>query len=299
MKPLRKTTHPMDDEFVKPAASFTENSSVSNVVNIAASESLPDSLCADEKQPQPDVSVIIPVYNEQERIAATLYTTKDYLEASNLSFEVVVVDDGSNDMTAEIVKFVDLYGSEVKSQQYGYLEENVKNIGKGYSIAKGMLKARGRVVVFTDADSATPISEMTKLLAKIDEGYDVVVGSRNHPEAQVSGRSVLRMFLSRVFNTLARGIGVITVRDSQCGFKAYRQEVAHTVAERQQTYGFCFDVEHLYIAKRLGYKITEVPVQWSHQDGSTLSLFKDSVLMFIDLVRIRLIHRQTSLSPDK
>ncbi len=265
----------------------------------SATADLSDGECLADSQQIPDVSIIIPVYNEQERIAATLYTTKDYLESSNLSFEVVVVDDGSNDMTAEIVKFVDLYGNEVKSQQLGHLEENVKNIGKGYSIAKGMLKATGRVVVFTDADSATPIYELTKLLAKIEEGYDVVVGSRNHPESDVSGRSFLRNALSRGFNMLGRGLGVITVRDSQCGFKAYRCEVAHQVAELQQTYGFCFDVEHLYIAKRLGYRITEVPVQWSHQAGSTLSLFKDSMLMFLDLVRIRWIHRDTHAAPDR
>ena len=238
-----------------------------------------------------DVSIIIPVYNEQERIAATLYTVKDHMESSKLRFEIVVVDDGSSDMTAEIVKFVDLYGSEIKSQQLGYLDENVKNIGKGYSIAKGMLRAKGSVAVFTDADSATPITEISKLLNKLDEGYDVVIGSRNHPQSIVDGRSPLRKVLSKSFNMIARILGLLNVRDSQCGFKAYRRDVAHEVARLQKTYGFCFDVEHLHIARKLGYRVTEVPVKWSHAEGSTMSLFSDSLLMAIDLLKIRFIHR--------
>ena len=239
-----------------------------------------------------DVSIIIPVYNEQERIAATMYSVKDYMESTSLRFEIVVKDDGSNDLTAEIVKFVDLYGSEIKSQQSGHLEENIKNIGKGYSIAKGMLRAKGSVVVFTDADCATPIYEISKLLNKLEEGFDVVIGSRNHAESKVEGRTSLRQILSKSFNFSARMLGLLTVRDSQCGFKAYRRDVAHEVAQLQKTHGFCFDVEHLYIAKKLGYKITEVPVEWSHQDGSTLSLFKDSLLMAGDLLKIRFIHRR-------
>lgn len=293
MNPRSNTALKQDMALTSGSNYSVEDQSQGNLRSDCESEDLSETDIA-----QPDVSVIIPVYNEQERIASTLYAAKDYLESSHLSFEIVVVDDGSSDMTAEIVKFVDLYGSEIKSQQQGLLEENVKNIGKGYSIAKGMLRAKGRVVVFTDADSATPITEMTKLLEQIDAGFDVVVGSRNHPQSQVSGRSTLRSFLSIGFNLMARSLGIIRVRDSQCGFKAYRCEAAHRVAQLQQTYGFCFDVEHLYIAKRLGYKITEVPVQWSHQDGSTLSLFKDSVIMFMDLLRIRWIHRRTSNSTE-
>ena len=245
-----------------------------------------------------DLSVIIPVYNEQERIAATLYNVKDYLESTDLKFEIVVVDDGSNDMTAEIVKFVDIYGSEFKSQQTGQLEENVKNVGKGYSIAKGMMRAKGDIVLFSDADGATPITELTKLIEQINSGFDVVVGSRQHPESQVTGRTWLRRVLSKGFNYIATTMGLLSVRDSQCGFKAYRREAARKVAALQQTNGFCFDVEQLYIAKKLGLEIGEIPVSWHHHEGSSLSLFSDSIAMFCDLIKIRFIHRHLTVTGD-
>ena len=245
-----------------------------------------------KKSTRPSVTVVIPVYNEQERIAASLYEIKDYLSTQDYESDILIIDDGSNDLTTEIVKFVDIYGAEIKSQTTGVLEENVKNVGKGYSIAKGLLMAQGDIIVFSDADSSTPISEIAKLLQKFDEGYDVVIGSRNLQKSVVSGRTPLRSLLSRGFNLAARGARLLNVKDSQCGFKAYRREVAREVASKQKTYGFCFDVEHLHIAAKLGYQIAEVPVEWKHEDGSTLSLLNDSFTMFIDLLRIRFIHRK-------
>ncbi len=246
-----------------------------------------------EQEPsKPSVTIVIPVYNEQERIAGSLYNIKDYLSLQSYQSDVLVIDDGSSDLSAEIIKFVDVYGKTIKSQNTGSLEENIKNVGKGYSIAKGLLLAQGDIIVFTDADTSTPITEIQKLLSKFDEGYDVVIGSRNLQESDVSGRSLLRMVLSRGFNTFARMLGLLHVKDSQCGFKAYRREVAREVASRQKTYGFCFDVEHLHIAMKLGYRIAEVPVVWKHDDGSTLSLLNDSISMGLDLMKIRWIHRK-------
>ena len=245
-----------------------------------------------QKSDKPSVTVVIPVYNEQERIAASLYEIKDFLSTQNFESDILIIDDGSNDLTTEIVKFVDIYGAEIKSQTTGVLEENIKNVGKGYSIAKGLLMAQGDIIVFTDADSSTPITEITKLLEKLDEGYDVVIGSRNLTNSVVRGRTTLRSFLSRGFNLAARSARLLNVKDSQCGFKAYRREVAREVADKQKTYGFCFDVEHLHIAKKLGYRIAEVPVRWTHEEGSTLSLLNDSITMLVDLLRIRFIHRK-------
>lgn len=240
---------------------------------------------------RPDISLIVPVYNEQERIAESLYQIKDYLENSDLTYEVLVIDDGSNDLTTEVVKFVDIYGAEVKSQPEGRLKQNNINQGKGYSIANGMLNSRGRVVVFTDADAATPITELPKLLEKIEQGFDVAIGTRKHALSKTSGRTPVRLFLSWGFNLVARLLGLVNVRDSQCGFKAYKREAAIKVAEHQQTNRFCFDVEQLYISSRLGYKIGEVPVIWNHSEGSSLSLLRDSIRMFVDLLRIRFVHR--------
>ena len=237
------------------------------------------------------VTVVIPVYNEQERIAASLYDIKDYLDKQEYDSNVLVIDDGSSDMTTEIVKFVDIYGSEFNSQQIGVLEENIKNVGKGYSIAKGLLLAEGDIIVFTDADCSTPISEIEKLISKIHEGYDVVIGSRHLKGSSVSGRSIGRSCLSKGFNLIARLIRLLEVKDSQCGFKAYTNEAARKIAAEQKTYGFCFDVEHLHIANKLGLKVTEVPVKWKHDKRSTVSPFSDSIAMFFELMKIRIIHR--------
>lgn len=245
-----------------------------------------------QKTTRPSVTIVIPVFNEEERIAASLYEIKDYLSQQDYESDILIIDDGSSDLTTEIVKFVDIYGAEVKSQSEGILEENVKNVGKGYSIAKGLLMAKGEIIVFSDADSSTPITEIPKLLQKFDEGYDVVIGSRNLQNSIVQGRTTLRTFLSRCFNFAARSIRLLDVADSQCGFKAYRREVARVVAKKQKTYGFCFDVEHLHIAQKLGFRIAEVPVVWKHEEGSTLSLLNDSIKMFIDLLKIRIIHRK-------
>ena len=240
----------------------------------------------------PSVTIVVPVYNEQERIAASLYDIKDYLEHQQYESNVMVIDDGSNDMTTEVVKFVDIYGSEFNSQSVGVLEENIKNVGKGYSIAKGLLKADGDIIVFTDADCSTPISEIDKLLQKIYEGYDVVIGSRHLEGSIVSGRGFIRSVMSRTFNLIARWSRLLEVRDSQCGFKAYTRDAARKIAAQQKTYGFCFDVEHLHIAKKLGCRITEVPVEWKHDKRSTISPISDSVSMLIELMKIRIIHRK-------
>lgn len=237
------------------------------------------------------VSLVIPVFNEQERIAKTLYSVKDYLSNQNYTSDVMIIDDGSNDLTSEVVRVVDIYSEEVKAQDSGVLVENVKNVGKGYSIAKGLLMAKGDIIVFTDADCSTPIDEMDKLIRKINEGNDVVIGSRNLSSSNVQNRPPMRAALSRGFNLIANALGVMSVSDSQCGFKAYRREVARDVANRQSTYGFCFDVEHIHLANKLGYKVAEVPVSWTHDDGSTLSLLRDSLSMFIDLLKIRWVHR--------
>lgn len=237
------------------------------------------------------VTLIIPAFNEQERIAKTLYCVKDYLGLQSYTSDVMIIDDGSSDLTSEVVRVVNIYSEEVKLQKSGILVENVKNIGKGYSIAKGLLMAKGDIIVFADADCSTPIAEMEKLISKINEGYDVVIGSRNLTESHVANRPMLRGVMSRGFNMIASSLGLISVSDSQCGFKAYRREVARDVAQRQNTNGFCFDVEHIHVATKLGYKIAEVPVTWCHDDGSTLSLLNDSLSMLYDLLIIRWIHR--------
>ena len=240
---------------------------------------------------KPFLSVIIPAYNEQIRIADSLYVIKDYLSKQSYRSEIIVVDDGSSDMTTEIVKFIDIYGKEQLEHAEGTLIENNKNVGKGYSIAKGMLRASGEIVLFLDADHSTHICEVEKLLPYFRVGFDVVIGSRKMNGSIVEAKPWYRDLMSQLFNLTVRLISVGGIRDTQCGFKAYRRSLAHSIAKQQRIYGFGFDVEHLYIAQKSGFKIKEVAIEWKHSEGSKVDPIKDSILMFLDLIRIRWIHR--------
>lgn len=239
----------------------------------------------------PYLSIVIPAYNEQARIADSLYEIKEYLSKQPYRSEIIVVDDGSSDLTTEVVKFIDIYGKEVNEHDEGVLMENIKNVGKGYSIACGMMRASGDIVLFSDADLSTPISELGKLIEYFDHGYDVVIGSRNMDNSLVEEKPWYREIMSRVFSLAVNLLSIRGIRDTQCGFKAYRREVAHRVAMLQRIYGFAFDVEHLYIAKKSGYKIKEVGVEWEHKDGSTVSPVASSISMMKDLMLIRWFHR--------
>ena len=239
----------------------------------------------------PYLTVIIPAYNEQTRIADSLYIIKEYLSKQHYRSEIIVVDDGSSDMTTEIVKFIDIYGKEQLEHAEGTLIENHKNIGKGYSIAKGMLLASGDIVLFMDADHSTHIGEIEKLFPYFDFGFDMVIGSRNMQTSIVDKKPWYRNLMSQLFNLSVRLIVVDGIQDTQCGFKAYRHKVAHDIAQQQRIYGFGFDVEHLYIAQKLGFKIREVAIEWKYSDGSKVAPIRDSITMFLDLIRIRWIHR--------
>ena len=240
---------------------------------------------------RPYLSIIIPAYNEQSRIADSLYKIKDYLATQPFHSEIIVVDDGSRDLTTEVVKFIDIYGKETKEQDEGQLMENIKNVGKGFSIARGMIKASGDIVLFSDADLSTPIEEVEKLLPWFAQGYDVVIGSRKLADSEVEKKPWYRDLMSLVFNMAVQAISVSGIKDTQCGFKAYRREAAHNIALLQRIYGFGFDVEHLYIARKQGFKIKEVAVKWEHMDGSKVDPIKDSIRMFSDLLKIRWLHR--------
>ncbi len=236
------------------------------------------------------LSVIIPAYNEQERIADSLYKVKDYLSKQNYRSEIIVVDDGSSDWTTEVVKTIDIYGKEIKEQDVSTIMENVKNVGKGFSVARGMLKAKGKFILFTDADLSTPIEEVEKLLPYLEEGYDVVIGSRRLSESEVEKKPFYRRIMSGLFSLVVNLFAVKGIKDTQCGFKAFRKEPGQRIAMLQKLYGFSFDVEQLYLARKLGYKIKEVPVKWKHAEGSKVSPIKDAIKMFFDVMKIRIIH---------
>jgi glycosyltransferase involved in cell wall biosynthesis len=229
------------------------------------------------------LSIIIPAYNEERRLPVTLETVCSYLEGKQFGFvEIVVVDDGSEDGTVGIVEAAASKDGRIR------LLKNPGNRGKGYAVRHGMQEARGEWVLFSDADLSAPIEELDKLEAAVErEAADGAIGSRALDRRLVGKRqSALREFSGRVFNLSMRLVTGLPYRDTQCGFKVFRRDVAKALAGRQQSDGFGFDVEILYIAKKLGYRVLEVPVRWFNAEGTKVSLWK-GLAAFADPLRVR------------
>ena len=234
-----------------------------------------------EDRGQPIVSIVVPAFNEARRIAETVRKIDDFIRRSPLALELIVVDDGSTDNTAEIVREFPAKGLR--------LIQNKKNHGKGYTVRQGVLAASGKYVLFTDADLSAPIEELTKLLEiAIGDGIDVVIGSRSLDRRYIEKhQSRLRELGGIVFNLMVRLLLGLRLHDPQCGFKLFSRQRSRRIFEELTTFGFGFDPELLFLAKRNGLTIREAPVRWSHAEGSKVKFLRDGVRMFFDLVRIR------------
>lgn len=233
--------------------------------------------------PPPELSIIIPAYNEEGRLLRTLGCVHEYLTARGVRAEVIVVDDGSTDATAK--------KAEELRKQYPELRlvSNERNRGKGFSVRRGMLEAIGEIALFTDADLSAPIEEADALLKELRENdYDVAIGSRalNRKLIEVH-QSSLREMAGMAFNRVVRLFAGLPFSDTQCGFKAFRRERTRIVFEQQRTCGFGFDPEILYLAHRHGLRVAEVPVRWAHDPATKLNVFVDGIRMFLDLPAIR------------
>ncbi len=234
-----------------------------------------------EDQIGPMVSIVVPAYNEAARIGDSIGKIDAFMRQSPLSLELIIVDDGSADDTAEVVK---------RSRAKGLrLVRNPENHGKGYSVRQGVLAASGKYVLFTDADLSAPIEELDKLLdVALKERVDVVVGSRAVDRKYIEKhQSRLRELGGIVFNLMVRLLLGLQLHDTQCGFKLFHREKSLRIFEQLTTFGFGFDPELLFLAKRNGLTIRETPVRWSHSEGSKVKFLRDGVGMFLDLVRIR------------
>lgn len=234
---------------------------------------------------KPFLSVIIPAYNEESRLSSTLNTVDAYLSGLGKSYEIIVVNDGSSDNTQELLKEQLNKTTALRIISY----EN--NCGKGYAVRQGVFASRGDYIMFSDADLSAPIDELPKLLSAIKDGYDVAIGSRAVKGAVIPVRQPLyRELGGKGLNLIIRTLAVPGIRDTQCGFKLFRGEVARKVFAMCFLNGWSFDVEVLYLSKRLGYTIAEIPVKWAHSEGSKLHPFTAGLKVVKDIIRLRLHH---------
>jgi len=231
------------------------------------------------------LSVVIPAYNEEHRIGRTLQKIQEYLARHDYGSEVIVVDDGSRDRTAEKA------AEALRGLKNGCVINRRLNVGKGFSVREGVLHSRGELVLFSDADLSTPIEELENFLPWIKAGYDVVIGSRGLLESDIQVRqNYFRELMGKTFNVFVRLLLIKGIPDTQCGFKLFRGDVAQEVFPLVKTRGFSFDVEALYLCLRSGYKIKQVPVCWRNSPPSRVRIFRSSAQMLRELVKIRLAH---------
>jgi len=227
-------------------------------------------------------SIIIPAYNERLRIAEGLDKVLAYLHEQKLDAEVIVVNDGSRDETPDIVRSYMAKNPEIR------LLENPGNRGKGYAVRNGVLHARGEIVLFSDADLSAPIEEAPKLFAALAAGHQVAIGSRwLRRELQTERQPWYRQLFGRVFNTYLRVVLGLNFHDTQCGFKAFTRQAAQEIFSRQQIEGWGFDPEILFLARRRGFQIAEVPVEWAHDSRSRISYFRDGLKMVGEILKVR------------
>jgi glycosyltransferase involved in cell wall biosynthesis len=228
-------------------------------------------------------SIILPAFNEGERIAAGLEKALAFVRGQGWNAEILVVDDGSTDTTGSIVRNMMERAPELR------LLENPGNRGKGYSVRRGMLNARGEILLFSDADFSSPVEESLKLIAAIEQGADFAMGSRwLLAETQTKRQPLLRQFVGRAYNILLRLLLGLPYKDTQCGFKACTRRAAEIIFTRQQIERWGFDPELLYLARKFDLKIAEISVAWANDNRSKVNPIADGLKMFLEMLAIRL-----------
>ncbi|MEW5820198.1 MAG: dolichyl-phosphate beta-glucosyltransferase [Cyanobacteriota bacterium] len=228
------------------------------------------------------LSMIIPAFNEEFRLPSTLDSIFEYLDKQDYTYEIIVVDDGSIDKTASLVEQNPNYPEKIK------LIKHSTNHGKGYAVRKGVESAIGNFIIFNDADGATPVEEIEKLQQAINNGADIAIASRALRESTVEDLWY-RKIMGIMFNKLIKVIILRGIQDTQCGFKLFKADCAKKIFSKLILVGFSFDVEVLFLAKKMGYKVTEVPVCWKAIPGTKINPFLDSPVMFLGVVKIKLM----------
>jgi dolichyl-phosphate beta-glucosyltransferase len=227
-------------------------------------------------------SLVIPAYNEGARLGATLERVLEYVAKHGNNTEVIVVNDGSRDNTAEIVRSFAARNPALR------LIDNPGNRGKGYSVRNGMLSAQGRVLIFSDADLSSPIEELPKLLEALTHGAEIAIGSRwLRAETQTQRQPLYRQLFGRIFNLMLRLTLGLQYKDTQCGFKAFTRLAAEAIFPLQRIERWGFDPEILFLARKFGFKVVEVPVAWGHSGGTRIHPLTDGSRMFVEMLRAR------------
>lgn len=236
-----------------------------------------------ETTKQPLISIVIPAYNEESHVAATLQQIDEYSLLRAWPIEILVIDDGSTDATvAEVER------AEAKIAVPIHLLKNDVNRGKGYSVRRGMMSSSGDFVLLSDADLSTPIYELDRLFRRAQRGYDIVIGSRALRNSQIEVHQPLyRELMGKAFNLILRSLGLSHFHDTQCGFKLFSRRAVDLIFPLARINRFAFDVEILLIAQRLGLRIRELPVHWHDSLPSKVSLVRDSLRMFFDVLKLR------------
>jgi glycosyltransferase involved in cell wall biosynthesis len=236
----------------------------------------------DGRLAHPRLSIVIPAYNECLRIEGTLERVMGCIRTCNWDAEVLVVDDGSTDETTDIVQ------RWMQTHPRLHMVKNPGNRGKGYSVRNGLLQSAGEIVMFTDADLSAPMEEAQLLMDAIDEGADVAIGSRwLDKQRQTIHQPLYRRFFGRCFNWVTRRVMGLPFKDTQCGFKAFKRDAAQVIFRLQTIERWGFDPEILFIARKLKYRIVEVPVTWGHDERSRMSYLKDGMKMLEEMAEIR------------
>jgi dolichyl-phosphate beta-glucosyltransferase len=228
-----------------------------------------------------DLSVVIPAFNEELRLPATLDAMLKFITECGLRFEIIVVNDGSNDDTVKVVQEFAQHNEGVRLISYEV------NKGKGYAVKTGVLSARGKLILFDDADGSSPIEEFIRLKKAIDDGADIAIGSRAKKDPNRKVDALLyRKYVGNIFNTIVQSLLVPGISDTQCGLKLFKRNVARELFSLSLIEGYAFDVEILYLAKLKNYVVREIPINWSNVSGSKVNVVRDSMFMLVEILKI-------------